>query len=82
MNQQCELCEKDVYGELGVYSGDRNGIAVIMIKETSTRNWILCDSCSVLVCHSCCTRPETGYCNECIDRYKLSFDEEGRLRDP
>lgn len=81
MNQQCELCEKEVHGEMGVFDGEIGGIGVVIIKETSKRDWILCDSCNVLVCHSCCTRPETGYCNACIDHYKLNFDEEERLVD-
>jgi hypothetical protein len=77
----CELCGRDdLHGELGVVDFDTCAGSVILIHETSPRNWILCDSCNKLVCHSCCQHPETGYCNECIERYDLIvMDEEGRV---
>ena len=82
MNQQCELCEKEVHGELGVLDFDFGDTSLVIIEEISKRDWLICDSCNILVCHACCTRPETGYCDACIGRYKLNFDEERRLQDP
>lgn len=77
----CELCEKSVYGDLAVADCLLGGVGIIVIHETRKRNWILCDSCNTLCCHACCERPETGYCNACINRYRLNFDDEGRLVD-
>jgi hypothetical protein len=62
----CERCQQDLHGHLGVFESELFGVAVVAIKETSPRNWICCDACSVLLCHSCCQNPQSGYCDTCF----------------
>lgn len=69
---QCEICgNKELRGELEVEDYSTEDMAIVAVVETSPRNWILCDSCNMLVCHDCCDHPKTGYCDTCIDLYKL-----------
>lgn len=67
----CECCHANLHGHLGVFDDEFHGVAVITIKETSPRNWICCDACAVMLCHACCSHPESGYCNECISKYGI-----------
>lgn len=72
----CDECKAELYGELGVRSEEIGGIPVITIAETSPRNWILCDGCNALLCHNCCRKPETGYCNDCLAKQNASAKAE------
>ena len=68
----CSICGNDqLEGDLAVEEKDTPNGFIIAIIETSPRNWILCDSCNSVVCHTCATYAKTGYCNDCIERYKL-----------
>jgi hypothetical protein len=69
--KQCELCGREVHGELGVFDFETERAFVISIEETSPRDWILCDSCNTLVCHDCCRYPASGYCDACLSQYHL-----------
>jgi hypothetical protein len=73
MPEVCPVCEEtELVGDLGVESGDLSDDAFfIAVVETSPRNWICCDSCNRIVCHNCCTHPKSGYCDSCIEKYKL-----------
>jgi hypothetical protein len=73
MAEVCPVCEETVLeGDLGVFDGELDeGTFFVAIIETSPRNWLCCDSCNRVVCHTCCTHPKSGYCNECIARYNL-----------
>lgn len=64
----CEQCGQTLYGELGVVDGTVCGVAVVVIRETSPRNWICCDACARMLCHACCREPESGYCDVCLHR--------------
>lgn len=72
----CERCGADLHGHLGVFDGELNGIAIITIKETSPRNWICCDACAAMLCHACCRRPESGYCDACIAKYGIQVSSQ------
>jgi hypothetical protein len=65
----CHRCSAPLYGRLGVFDEMLYGIPVITIREVSPRNWICCDACAAMLCHNCCSRPETGYCDACIAAY-------------
>lgn len=67
----CEVCGKELYGDLGVSDIQTPYGWAILIGETSPRNWICCDSCNAVVCHDCCEYPYSGYCNNCVKRYDL-----------
>lgn len=62
----CELCGRQVSGDLEVTSGTFCGVDVVCITATPDRDWICCDACNALVCHDCCHHPESGYCDSCI----------------
>jgi len=64
----CERCGREIHGQLGVVDGAIGGVAVVIIRETSPRNWICCDACAVMLCHACCQRPESGYCDACLSQ--------------
>ena len=68
---KCEICGREVSGDLGVEEEDIGIGFIISIIETSPRDWIMCDSCSKIVCHYCCDYPRSGYCDTCIDKYNL-----------
>ena len=68
----CEVCGRQVHGDLEVSDGElANGIGIVLITSTPDRDWILCDNCNKLVCHNCCEHPKTGYCDPCITKYSL-----------
>jgi hypothetical protein len=67
----CHLCRKELHGDLGVFEEEIGEVLIIIIRETSPRNWIQCDSCNTVVCHDCCSYPQAGYCNTCIETYHL-----------
>ena len=64
----CERCGQRLYGQLGVVSRVIGDVAAVIIRETSPRNWICCDACAAVVCHACCQKPESGYCDACLSR--------------
>lgn len=67
----CECCRAALYGHLGVFDGELYGASVIIIREMSPRNWICCDACAAMLCHACCTYPQSGYCDSCIAKYSI-----------
>lgn len=75
----CERCGRELRGRLGVFTGDISGVAVVVIRATSPRNWICCDVCAVMVCHACCQKPESGYCDDCLSRI-ISAEHGGAAR--
>lgn len=69
----CTKCGRELTGDLYVREGELpNGIPVISVEGTPDRDWIVCDSCSALVCHDCCHYPLSGHCDVCIDKHHLS----------
>ena len=65
---RCERCGGEIHGHLGVVDRTVFGVAVVVIREISPRNWICCDACAVTICHACCQKPESGYCDTCLSR--------------
>jgi len=66
--ESCALCESDLTGDLGVVDMDppEGFDFAIGVVEISNRNWICCDLCNILVCHTCAPHgKETGYCEKC-----------------
>ncbi|MGB8509847.1 MAG: hypothetical protein WCD76_15810 [Pyrinomonadaceae bacterium] len=63
----CEACGRPLHGHLGVFESEFYGVGVVVIKETSPRNWICCDACARMLCHACCSNPQSGYCDPCFD---------------
>ena len=69
---KCSRCGNELAGHLLVSDGELgDGTPVVRIDSTPDRNWIVCDSCNVLLCHNCCRHPESGYCDACIAKYGL-----------
>lgn len=71
----CEHCHAELHGHLGVFDGDIGGARVIAIREISPRNWICCDACNAMLCHACCSKPQSGYCDSCLSGYGIGQDE-------
>jgi hypothetical protein len=68
----CSRCGNELAGHLLVSDGELgDGTPVVRVDSTPDRNWIVCDSCNVLLCHKCCQYPESGYCDTCITKYDL-----------
>ena len=45
----CELCGREVVGEIIVRNGElADGTPVVSLEETPDRDWICCDSCNLL----------------------------------
>lgn len=70
----CKLCGQNVRGGFEVYA---RGDATIVIDSTPDRNFNVCDCCNEEVHFRCSGYPESGYCDECIQRYNL-YDSLGR----
>ena len=73
---RCQQCGKSLKGEITVKEDEAAGCTVILLEASPDRDWIACDACNALLCHECCTRPETGYCDDCIKRYNLDLPED------
>jgi hypothetical protein len=69
--ETCPKCQKELVGAIEVSSGNVGGIGVVVMQETSDRNWILCDSCNQTICKSCCIMPDSGYCDNCFFKLKI-----------
>ena len=69
--EQCQKCGQTLHGDLAVTSQETPLGWVVLVQETSPRNWLACDACSIVLCHSCCTYPFSGYCDDCVTRYGL-----------
>lgn len=84
---RCEVCnETELESELGAFVTSETideEITLIFLKETTRRNHIICDSCNKAVCHNCCERPRSGYCDSCIEKYNLCeyLVEVGKMSD-
>lgn len=68
---KCSVCSVDVEGEIYVSQDELNGTCIIRMESSPDRDWIACDSCNVIVCHRCTAYPESGYCDNCIGKYRL-----------
>jgi len=80
----CEQCGRKLRGSLIQYDGKlTDGTPVTVIDATPDRDWIVCDSCNILLCHNCCRHPESGYCDSCIEKYDLQdyLRETGLVQD-
>lgn len=75
----CAKCRSHLRGTLVLTAETENGIGVLRFSELEERNWIICDSCNTLLCHTCAPEFKTGYCPACIRKYNLRFDPKGRL---
>lgn len=70
--EKCPRCGGVLTGGFNVVNAKLpDGTFYIGIEGTPDRNFIVCDSCNVLLCNSCCKYPESGYCDECIEKYNL-----------
>lgn len=75
---RCEICnETELEGEIGAFVTSAlsetidEEVTLIFLKETTRRNYIVCDSCNKAVCHNCCENPRSGYCDSCIAQNNL-----------
>ena len=71
----CPRCGAQLRGHLGVFDAEVCGVPVVIIRETSPRNWIACDACGHTLCHACCSHPESGYCDVCIAAYGIPVSQ-------
>ena len=69
---RCEVCqETEIEGVQETEHPDIDTALTIALTELGHRNWIQCESCSRIVCLTCCTYPKSGYCDPCIQAYRL-----------
>jgi hypothetical protein len=75
----CEICGSELQGDFEIEELEISGLPFLSINEPGKRDWLLCKFCNLLVCHECCIRPESGYCNSHIHYYynfpESEFDE-------
>lgn len=69
--ERCPQCACELVGAIEVTEGNIAGLIVVVMRETSDRNWIACDGCNQTVCKSCCVVPDSGYCDSCFIKYKI-----------
>ena len=67
----CAVCHKEVRGGFEVYTKEKANGFHIVVDSTPDRDFNACDSCNKTVHFRCCGYPESGYCDACIDEYKL-----------
>lgn len=70
--EHCPKCQKKLVGAIEVNSTVIGGIAMVVMEETTDRNWILCDFCNQTICKSCCVIPDSGYCDACFFELKIT----------
>ncbi len=63
----CPKCRKPFVGAVEVMTTEIEGIATIVLEETTDRNWIQCDTCSLVICKGCCKDAGSGFCNDCLE---------------
>lgn len=64
----CPQCRKPFVGAVEVTTTLTDDIPTIVLRETSDRNWIQCDACSLIICKGCCRDAGSGFCNECLEQ--------------
>lgn len=69
--ESCPKCHKQLVGAVEVNSTVISGISIVVMEETTDRNWILCDFCNKTICKSCCVMPDSGYCDTCFFELKI-----------
>ncbi|MBI1805642.1 MAG: hypothetical protein HYR76_01170 [Ignavibacteria bacterium] len=68
----CSHCGREVTGRVIVRSLTlAKALPVVQMESTPERDWICCDACNTIICHDCCCYPTSGYCDTCIEKYKL-----------
>lgn len=66
----CTVCHEETRGGFEVYERTReDGVPMIVIESTPDRNFNVCDGCNDAICFRCSARPESGYCNRCLDAF-------------
>ena len=75
---KCEVCnETELEGELEALAASafsealNEEVTIISLMGVARRNHIVCDSCNRAVCHNCCSRAKSGFCDRCIEKYNL-----------
>lgn len=69
--EACPGCRRELLGAIETSAAVVGGIQFVVMKETSDRNWIICDGCNLTVCKGCCVMPDSGYCDRCFFKYKI-----------
>jgi hypothetical protein len=72
----CSVCTEPVKGGFEVFRYSRLGIPRIELEPTPDTNFIVCDSCSNVVCYDCLDRPDSGICNDCHRIMSVSIDDD------
>ncbi|MGI8467430.1 MAG: hypothetical protein ACR2N3_03160 [Pyrinomonadaceae bacterium] len=67
----CPECERALEGAIEVSSAEIGGLNIVVMRETTDRNWIECDGCGKMICKNCCLFPGGGYCNSCFFKYEI-----------
>ena len=67
----CPQCRRQLEGAIETSSAIVGGIQMVVMRETSDRNWITCDACNRTVCKDCCVKPDSGYCDACFFKYRI-----------
>ena len=69
MSEICTVCLNECRGGFEVYERTRaDGTFEIVVDTTPDGDFNVCDLCNVAVHFRCSLRPETGYCDACLDR--------------
>lgn len=73
MSDICIVCQQECRGGFEVYDRTRkDGTFEVVIDSTHDRDYNVCDLCNASVHFRCSCRPETGYCDACLDRLEES----------
>ena len=64
----CEKCGTEVHGGFDVSSGEGlDGTFVVRVEGTPDRDYIVCDACDSQWCFGCCSLPDSGFCDDCLE---------------
>lgn len=74
----CPACKRELTGAVEIRQTEISGVPTILFEETSDRNWIQCDACSLVICKQCCRNPKSGFCNACLARLNRRERKETR----
>lgn len=65
----CEVCGQPTRGGFENYERTlKDGTPMIVVDTTPDRNFNVCDLCNKVVHFRCSMHPETGYCDECLEK--------------
>jgi hypothetical protein len=67
IDELCANCERPFEGAVEIIKTSFRGTPILLLKDTSDRNWVWCRGCGEAVCKPCYKLPQIDFCNRCLE---------------